>query len=272
MSPPAQPSLDLDQAVGLFSERQIARPLIVALLITLALYPTLMHFLEPDALPDWIGRYLGNGYCRFMLALFVASALYAVLQYLGLQSERRALIGRDTPDQDGRQSVRPRLQDWIDFLSGREQADAERVPTALRHWHGRTHAREDSVHLSDYVLLVRGQQHQHNFAPIGFAIWVLPMLGFIGTVLGITQAIGGLADSVAVTAVDGGGLGGVLGGLQFAFDTTFVGLVLVIPLMLALLVLRARAQTLDMLYYRRLLDRLFPDVPERDAVVPKAAD
>ena len=270
MSPPAQPSLDLDQAVGLFSERQIARPLIVALLITLALYPTLMHFLEPDALPDWIGRYLGNGYCRFMLALFVASALYAVLQYLGLQSERHRLIGSRNP---GDQTAGPsRRWDWIGFLSGREHADAERVPAALRRWHDRTRAHEDSVHLSDYVLLVRGQQHQHNFAPIGFAIWVLPMLGFIGTVLGITQAIGGLADSVAVTAVDGGGLGGVLGGLQFAFDTTFVGLVLVIPLMLALLVLRARAQTLDMLYYRRLLDRLFPDVPERDAVVPKAAD
>ena len=122
------------------------------------------------------------------------------------------------------------------------------------------------------MLLVRGQQHQHNFAPIGFAIWVLPMLGFIGTVLGITQAIGGLADSVAVTAVDGSGLGGVLGGLQFAFDTTFVGLVLVIPLMLALLVLRARAQTLDMLYYRRLLDRLFPDAPDLDSANPNTAD
>jgi len=258
MSPPTQSSLDLDQAVGLFSERQIVRPLIVALLITLALYPTLMHFLEPDALPDWIGRYLGNGYCRFMLALFVASALYAVLQYLGLQSECRRLIGSGDP---GDQTP-SRRQDWIGFLSGREHADAERVPAALRRWHDRTCAHEDSVHLSDYVLLVRGQQHQHNFAPIGFAIWVLPMLGFIGTVLGITQAIGGLADSVAVTAVDGGGLGGVLGGLQFAFDTTFVGLVLVIPLMLALLVLRARAQTLDMLYYRRLLDRLVPDAAD----------
>jgi hypothetical protein len=91
------------------------------------------------------------------------------------------------------------------------------------------------------------------------------MLGFIGTVLGITQAIGGLSDSVAVTDVAGGGFDGVLAGLQFAFDTTLVGLVLVIPLMLALLVLRARAQTLDMLYYQRLLDRLFPDAAERRA-------
>lgn len=270
MTVSAQSSLDLDQAAGLFSERQIARPLLVAVLLTLALYPTLMHFLEPDALPDWIGRYLGNGYCRFMLALFVASALYVVLQYLGLQSERRQLLGRCGPD--GPPAAQSRLQDWIGFLSGREHADAERVPAALRRWHDRTHAREDSVHLSDYVLLVRGQQHQHNFAPIGFAIWVLPMLGFIGTVLGITQAIGGLADSVAVTAVDGSGLGGVLGGLQFAFDTTFVGLVLVIPLMLALLVLRARAQTLDMLYYRRLLDRLFPDAPDLDSANPNTAD
>ncbi|MGQ9660674.1 MAG: MotA/TolQ/ExbB proton channel family protein [Thermochromatium sp.] len=251
---PSPPALDPD--AGLFSERQITRPLIVAGLITLGLYATLMHVLETEALPDWIGRYLGNGYCRFMLALFVASALYAILHYLGLQSERRALIGRDTQDQNAHRSIRSRLWDWIDFLSGREPTDTERMPSALQ-----PHGHEDAIPLGESVLLIRGQQHQHNFAPLGFAIWVLPMLGFIGTVLGITQAIGGLADSVAVTAAAGDGLGSVLGGLQFAFDTTFVGLVLVIPLMLALLVLRVRAQTLDMLYYQRLLDRLRPDDP-----------
>jgi len=256
---PKTPTSPVDQAAGLFSERQIARPLTVAVLITLALYPTLMHFLKPDALPDWIGRYLDNGYCRFMLALFVVSALYAVLHYLGLQRERRRLIGSGAP------STPSRLQDWIDFLSGHDQADAEWVAARLSRWPDQTQAREDLTHLSDALLLIRDRQHQHNFAPIGFAIWVLPMLGFIGTVLGITQAIGGLSDSVAVTDVAGGGFDGVLAGLQFAFDTTLVGLVLVIPLMLALLVLRARAQTLDMLYYQRLLDRLFPDAAERRA-------
>lgn len=254
---PQQPPLDLDRAAGLFSERQIARPLVIALLITLAFSPTLTHFLQPDRLPEWLGRYLGNAYCRFMLALFVMSMLYAALQYLGLQNERRQLIVRYGPE--AQQGARSRLQDWISFLSGRQAADAEQVPAALRRWHDQRRAHAEAVHLSDYVLLVRGQQHQHNFAPIGFAIWVLPMFGFIGTVLGITQAIGGLATSVELKVADASGLGGVLGGLQFAFDTTFVGLALVIPLMLLLLVLRARAQTLDMLYYRLLLDRLFAD-------------
>ena len=257
MTDSASPSLDLDHAAGLFSERQIARPLVVALLLTLALYPTVMHVLKPDALPDWIGRYLGSGYCRFMVALFVASALYAMLQYLGLQSERRRVLSESDPIASTTRRVR--WHAWLRFLTGRDAVDATRIPAALQQWQERTLSHEHAVHLSDYVLLVRGQQHQHNFAPIGFSIWVLPMLGFIGTVLGITQAIGGLADSVAVTASEADGLSGVLGGLQFAFDTTFVGLVLVIPLMLALLVLRVRAQTLDMLYYRRLLDRLFPD-------------
>lgn len=265
MPPDPKPSPGLDRTEGLFSERQIARPLIVAMLITLALYPTLMHFLQPDGLSDWIGRYLGNGYCRFMLGVFIGSALYAVLQYLGLQTERHQLLSRRSDS--GTHVALPPLYDWIGFLSGREPVEAERVPDALRYWHDRSRACGDSVHLSDYVLLLRGQQHQHNFAPIGFAIWVLPMLGFIGTVLGITQAIGGLADTTVISGADGSGLGGVLGGLQFAFDTTLVGLVLVIPLMLMLLVLRARAQTLDMLYERLLLDRLFVE-----GTVPRDGD
>ena len=52
-----------------------------------------------------------------------------------------------------------------------------------------------------------------------------------------------------------------VGGLKFAFDTTFIGLVLVIPTMLYLLALRARAQKLDMVYYQILLDRRFHAAP-----------
>jgi hypothetical protein len=243
-------------AAGLFSERQIARPLTVALLITLALYPTLMHFLPLAALPDWIGRYLGNGYCRFMLGVFIACALYALLQFLGLQQERAPLLGRDA--MNAAPAKPSRRADWIAFLTGRESAAATlpRLPGRVPPDPG---SQADWLSLADHLLLLRGQQHEHNFAPIGFVIWVLPMLGFIGTVLGITQAIAGLADTTLVAGADvgdsnaGGGLGSVLGGLAFAFDTTLVGLVLTIPLMLTLLALRARAQTLDALHHRLLL-------------------
>lgn len=69
-----------------------------------------------------------------------------------------------------------------------------------------------------------------RMAPLSYAIWALPLLGFIGTVIGISDAIGNLGSVFA----DGDrqeALGSVLGALQFAFDSTFAGLVLVMPVM-----------------------------------------
>ena len=244
------PPFDSDRAGGLFSERQIVLPLTVAGLITLALSLTFLHFQASVTLPAGLSRYLGNGYCQVMIALFIAILLYAALQYLGLFAERRHLQQRFGADETRQDS---RLQDWLAYLSGRSTQDEETVAAALQRWSGQARDRADWTQLSDYLLLLRSQQHQHNFAPIGFAIWVLPLLGFIGTVIGITQAIGGLEMSVIPSDGGAAGLSSVLGGLAFAFDTTFVGLVLVIPTMLLLLVLRARAQKLDMVYYQILL-------------------
>lgn len=69
-----------------------------------------------------------------------------------------------------------------------------------------------------------------RIAPLSYAVWVLPLLGFVGTVVGISEAIGGLGTVFS----DGDrqkALESVLGALRFAFDTTFAGLVLVIPVM-----------------------------------------
>ncbi|WP_243651349.1 MotA/TolQ/ExbB proton channel family protein [Thiobaca trueperi] len=253
------PPFDIDRVGGLFSERQIVLPLAVASLITLALSLTFLHVQTLVTLPAGLSRYLDNGYCQSMIALFVAILLYAMLQYLGLHAERLHLQQRFGTD-EARQGSR--LQDWLAYLSGRSMRDEETVAAALQRWSGQARDREDWTLVSDYLLMLRSQQHQHNFAPIGFAIWVLPLLGFIGTVIGITQAVSGLEASIIPSDGGASGLGGVLGGLAFAFDTTFVGLVLVIPTMLLLLILRARAQKLDMVYYRILLDRLFHDRPD----------
>ncbi len=52
-------------------------------------------------------------------------------------------------------------------------------------------------------------------------IWAIPMLGFLGTVIGITQTLGGLDFSNGSAAVDN-----LKSGLYVAFDTTALGLVL----------------------------------------------
>ena len=74
-------------------------------------------------------------------------------------------------------------------------------------------------------------ERQHNaYALVRIIIWATPMLGFLGTVIGITQALGDLA-----TQQLGGDLQqamkGLLSGLYVAFDTTALALSLAIVLM-----------------------------------------
>lgn len=69
-----------------------------------------------------------------------------------------------------------------------------------------------------------------RMSPLSYAIWVLPLLGFIGTVIGISDAIGDLGNVFSNSDREEA-LSSVLAALRFAFDTTFAGLVLVIPVM-----------------------------------------
>ncbi|MCA9248053.1 MAG: MotA/TolQ/ExbB proton channel family protein, partial [Planctomycetales bacterium] len=60
-------------------------------------------------------------------------------------------------------------------------------------------------------------------------IWALPILGFIGTVIGISAAVGGLGGSLEsssdVSALKGA-LNSVFDGLKTAFDTTLLALIM----------------------------------------------
>ena len=79
-----------------------------------------------------------------------------------------------------------------------------------------------------------------SYSMLRFLIWVIPILGFIGTVLGIGMAVAEFADFIPKVseiekAMDSlrNGLGQVTTGLGTAFNTTLVALCLVAPLMLA---------------------------------------
>lgn len=62
-----------------------------------------------------------------------------------------------------------------------------------------------------------------------YVAWLLPVLGFIGTVIGISQAVGPLGRLIEENKIDTKAMSEVLGGLGTAFDTTLVGLLATIP-------------------------------------------
>lgn len=100
---------------------------------------------------------------------------------------------------------------------------------------------DDLKYLSDM-----DADRQHDaYSLVRIIIWATPMLGFLGTVIGITQALGDLA-----TRQLGGDLQvamqGLLSGLYVAFDTTALALSLSILLMfLQFLVERCETQLLS---------------------------
>jgi hypothetical protein len=95
-----------------------------------------------------------------------------------------------------------RLDAVLDFISKR--GSAEGLDDQLR-----SLADADALSLDNSYALIR------------FITWAIPILGFLGTVLGITKAIAGVTPEVLEKS-----LSSVTEGLSLAFDTTAVGLAL----------------------------------------------
>jgi MotA/TolQ/ExbB proton channel family len=78
-------------------------------------------------------------------------------------------------------------------------------------------------------------QFDNSYSLISAILYAVPVLGFIGTVVGLGEAIGGFGQTLTASAntsslIDS--LTGVTGGLSVAFDTTFVALVAALTLQL----------------------------------------
>ena len=87
---------------------------------------------------------------------------------------------------------------------------------------------DELKHLADLDL---ARQHE-SLALVRIIIWATPMLGFLGTVIGITLALGDLSPAALVNTPDQA-MEGLLAGLSVAFDTTALALSLAIVLMFA---------------------------------------
>lgn len=223
-----------------FGDRQISQPLWLGILLSIAVFLSFLRFYQPGDPTVFPHRFLSNGFCQLIIATFIAIGLYTLFQHLGLLVEDYHL--RRHRDQD---AVLPgygllrRLagcphhsgDPWLGLL---QRGLPSSPPT-----------------LGEHLREVHARLGEQRLAPIQFGIWVMPMLGFIGTVVGIIRAIGGLEAALDRTGGEAG-LATVLGGLSFAFDTTLLGLVLVIPLMVGMLPLRHRLQQ-QALRYRGLL-------------------
>lgn len=97
-------------------------------------------------------------------------------------------------------------------------------------------------------------EYEADLALIRFIAWVIPAIGFIGTVRGIGEALAQAQKAIS------GDIGGVVDALGLAFNSTLVALLLAIPLMFLLFMVQGRQDKffVDLLGYcdAHLISRL----------------
>jgi hypothetical protein len=144
--------------------------------------------------PGIVGRIASDPFRLALVGATIAAILYAGLQLAGLRMDVYAIS-----EADGAARSRPVLR----RLLGRPAADGaeawgEWEPRVVADWGG------DAI-----------------VGPLRMGITAFPMIGFLGTVIGLSGAIEALPRAMS----DEGALGEVLGSLHVAFDTTLLGLV-----------------------------------------------
>ncbi len=137
-----------------------------------------------------------------------------------------------------------------------------RVLGAMQHLRARRGVQE-TVDQLDRQAVIDANAVESSYAMVRVFIWSIPILGFIGTVLGIGTAVGAFSNSVAA-AVDlevmRQSIGAVTVGLGVAFDTTLLALVMSILIMFPASSLQKAEEDLlvgvDRYCERRLVQRL----------------
>lgn len=85
---------------------------------------------------------------------------------------------------------------------------------------------------------------ESDYRGVTAVMWLMPLSGFLGTVIGMSSAIASFDTVIASAGIDLKSLAPAVSGLATAFDTTLVALALVVPLKLAEVIFERKDQLL----------------------------
>ena len=167
-----------------------------------------------------------------------------ILKVFKLKHQRTAMALDTLPDEIGRDINRDNVGNFIDYLY-------EQIPTGLRDSMMVNRIRKglelfEARQVNGEVSTMMENQSgidstriSGSYSTVKLFIAIVPLLGFIGTVLGLSAAIGGFSGALGGTSEGGDNLNmlmdslkGVTSGLGTAFDTTLLGLLYSIALMI----------------------------------------
>lgn len=217
------------------SALQAMLPVAMALLLSLALQFVISDVIAADTYLYRLFRPPGGWVMALVPGLIVFVLVWTLtdltLKYkLGLANDAD-LVRREIRELPRLMSQEPVgvLQRRLLGLAGRERPVARRLLWLLHYLETNADAQRTHEllrHQSD----LDADTASASYRTVKLFIWAMPILGFVGTVLGISLAVGGFSEFLTtnldiedVSRVTSE-LGNVASGLSFAFDTTLLGL------------------------------------------------
>jgi len=235
----APPRVSADAAKGRRPRRgteDFAIPLVVALVLSVLLQQGINSLVPPEVYIHRLFRPAGGWIMSVVPGLIAFVFIWTVTDLI-----LKFRVARINEDDMARSEI-------IRLPAQVAQEPAGNTLQRLRSWDGRVLARPvgrrilgvlqhlDTVDAQRAHELIRHQSDLEadaaasGYRTVKLFIWAMPILGFIGTVLGISLAVGGFSDflttNVSIDEIDRvtAELGNVAQGLSFAFDTTLLGL------------------------------------------------
>ncbi|PSF39312.1 flagellar motor protein MotA [Aphanothece hegewaldii CCALA 016] len=230
----------------------------IALILTLIIYVLVLPFRD-----SFLGIILyDRGWTQYLAVWFSAIVItLTVTKWIKVRKERSFLQQNLVPDIPNLFND-PQNRDLLSLQKNLARSNSllatrcSRVIAAYFQSGSRKSASE--IALDDSSFYLSSSESSYAFPRI--LVWAIPLLGFIGTVFGISEAVNGfsgLLDKAGDIEQIKKGIGTVTTGLAIAFDTTLLALLLSILVMIPLvLVERYEARlllTIDIFIHDRLL-------------------
>lgn len=193
-----------------------------------------------------------------------------IVKFIKLQQEYKFLhkiwiadhLPLDQPNAHETVSFRDRLAHDGSLIATR----CGRVLTAYIKTGDRANATEFALDDSSFYM----SSSESSYAFPRILVWAIPLLGFIGTVVGISRAVSGfsgfLEQSGDVEQIKEG-IGTVTGGLAVAFDTTLLALFLSVVVMIPLVLVERYESRLLLAIDVFISDKLLPRLGSKDKTI-----
>lgn len=204
---------------------------VIALVLTIAFYVPLFPMAQAD-------MYLGDLFVERGWVPFATTFLFAwamVILYLKsrkLRRQREAMLFDVLPVDLSPEITPQNVNRFIEHVQGLPVQPGEsflvtRVQRGLEHFRVRRSNPEVANTLNSLSEIDAGTVDS-SYTLLKVFIWAIPILGFIGTVIGISDAVAGFSGNMDASdpAALKQSLNNITGGLATAFDTTLIALVM----------------------------------------------